>query len=400
MRARRFDLAVNIAEQYGDDRAPEGISGAIEYAVDLYDRSTVAGIAGRLVRLLANAVAAPDRRLGSLDILSGGERARLLDEWNATGHAVPQGTLASLFATQVRRTPDAVAAVHEDRRLSYRELDEASSRLAHHLRALGVGPEVVVGLCVERSVEMLVGLLGIVKAGGAYLPLDPGYPAERLAFMLSDARAPVAVTQAPLQDRLGADHACRVVRLDADAAAIAAHPGEAPLVRLDPHNTAYVIYTSGSTGTPKGVAVDHGAVVNYIAWGIPTCGLDIGTGAPILNALAFDATATALFLPLYTGKTVVLPPEQDQLEIVAERYGSTGHFSLLKLTPSHLDMLNHSGPIERLAGLTHCIVVGGESVTGGHVAPWRRHMPQTRVIIHYGPTETTCGSTTYELGRR
>ena len=231
------------------------------YRADVLTRGEAAGIAERYERLLINAVAVPDRRLGALEILADGERERLLYAWNATSRAVSPGTLASLFAAQVARTPDAVAVIHEDCRLSYRELDEASSRLAHHLRALGVGPEVVVGLCVARSAAMLVGLLGIVKAGGAYLPLDPEYPAERLAFMLSDARAPVVVTQATLRDRLGLGHGCQAVCLDADAAAISAHPGEAPLVPLDPRNTAYVIYTSGSTGTPKGVAVSHGNVL-------------------------------------------------------------------------------------------------------------------------------------------
>ena len=146
-------------------------------------------------------MAAPERRLRPLEILSDGERERLLHEWNATSRAVPPGTLASLFAAQVARTPDAVAVVLR----TPAELPRAgrgSNRLAHHLRALGVGPEVVVGLCVERSPEMLVGLLGILKAGGAYLPLDPDYPAERLAFMLADARAPVVVTQEALRDRL------------------------------------------------------------------------------------------------------------------------------------------------------------------------------------------------------
>ena len=148
-------------------------------------------------------------------------------------------------------SPDAVAVVSADERLSYRALDARSSRLAHHLRALGVGPEVVVGLCLERSPEMVVGLLGILKAGGAYLPLDPDYPAERLAFMLEDARARVLVTQSGLLDSLPRGRA-HIVRLDADAAAIAAAPATAPALALDPHHPAYVIYTSGSTGTPKG----------------------------------------------------------------------------------------------------------------------------------------------------
>ena len=228
----------------------------LSYRPDLFDRSTVEGMAARLVRVLEGAVASPDRRIGELEILAGEERRRLLVEWNATARAVPSGTLPSLFAEQVARTPSAVAVVFEDRRLSYRELDERSSRLAHHLRGLGVGPEVVVGLCVERSPEMLVGLLGILKAGGAYLPLDPDYPEERLGFMLADAGAPVLLTQSALVARLGGPDV-RVVCLDADWASIAGAPASVPASGLDPRNTAYVIYTSGSTGTPKGVAVTH-----------------------------------------------------------------------------------------------------------------------------------------------
>src|SRR5262245_27010015 len=243
---------------------------------------------------------------------------------------------------------------------------------------------------------MLVGLLGILKAGGAYLPLDPDYPPDRLAFMLEDAQAPLLLTQSALIERLPR-HRARVIRLDADWPTVAAQPTTAPTFALHPRHPGYVIYTSGSTGTPKGVVLDHASIINYIAWGIPTCGMDVGIGAPILNALAFDATVTALFLPLFCGKLVMLPREQEQFEVLASRYGTSGDFSLLKLTPSHLDMLTHTGPIRGLAGLTNCIVVGGESVTGAHLAPWRRHIPQTKIIIHYGPTETTCGSTTYDL---
>jgi non-ribosomal peptide synthetase component F len=252
----KFDLSLSLAERRGADGSAGGISGVLEYALELFDRSTVEGMADRLVRILAAAVAAPDRRIGTLDILAAGERRRLLEDWNATARAVPSGTLPELFGAQVARTPSAVAVVYEDRRLSYRELDERSSRVAHYLRGLGVGPEVVVGLCVERSPEMLVGLLGILKAGGAYLPLDPDYPVERLAFMLADAGAPVLLTQSGLVERLGG-HAGRMVCLDGDWAEIAGAPASAPASGLDPRNAAYVIYTSGSTGTPKGVVVTH-----------------------------------------------------------------------------------------------------------------------------------------------
>ncbi len=207
----------------------------LDYRPDLFERASMEAMAARLQRLVAAAVAAPDRALGSLDILSAAERRTILVEWNDTARAIAPATLPQLFAAQVARSPAAVAVVHEDRALSYRELDARSSRLAHHLRALGVGPEAVVGLCVERSPEMIVGLLGILKAGGAYLPLDPDYPAERLAFMLADAGAAVLVTQAALPARLPA-HAAATVRLDADWPAIARHPEHAPDLTLDPHN--------------------------------------------------------------------------------------------------------------------------------------------------------------------
>ena len=177
----------------------------------------------------------PDQLVGRLDILGADERHTILREWNATARAVPGATLPELFAAQVARTPEADAVVFEDERLSYGELDARSSRLAHHLRALGVGPEVVVGLCIERSLAMLVGLLGILKAGGAYLPLDPDYPPERLAFMLADAGAPVLLTRAALRTHLPA-HDAHVVCLDADWPIIARQPTAVPRVALHPQN--------------------------------------------------------------------------------------------------------------------------------------------------------------------
>ena len=164
--------------------------------------------------------------------------------------------MPELFAAQAARTPDAVAVVFEDTTLSYAELDARANQLAHHLQGLGVGPEVVVGLCVERSLEMVVALLGILKAGGAYLPLDPGYPTERLEYMLADARVDVLVTRTALLDCIG-EHGGSIVRLDADGPAIAQQPAIAPAVAVDPHNTAYVIYTSGSSGVPKGVSTSQ-----------------------------------------------------------------------------------------------------------------------------------------------
>ena len=256
----KFDLSVSLDEQRARDGRPMGIDGMLEYATDLFERSSVEAMAGRLVRLLEAAVAQPDRAIGSLDILAPEERHTLLREWNDTARPVPSATLPQLFEAQVARTPDATAVAFEDTTLSYAELDARANQLAHHLRGFGVGPEVVVGLCLERSLDMIVGLIGILKAGGAYLPLDPDYPQERLAFMLKDAGAELLVTQQTLRDRLPA-HAATTVRLDADRHIIERNPTTAPQTSLLPDNPAYVIYTSGSTGLPKGVAVTHQNVV-------------------------------------------------------------------------------------------------------------------------------------------
>ena len=200
----KFDLALSLAETRDARGAPAGLVGTLEYATDLFEASSAAGLVARLERLLAAAVSGPDQAVGRLEVLSAAERRVLLEDWNATSRAVPASSVVELFAAQVAAAPDAIAVVHGDRELSYAALDAQSNRLAHHLRGLGVGAETVVGLYVERSLETVTGLLGILKAGAAYLPLDPSYPSERLAFMLADAGCAVLVTQTALAQRLPA----------------------------------------------------------------------------------------------------------------------------------------------------------------------------------------------------
>ena len=243
---------------------PDGLIGRLEYATDLFDRPTIERFAGHFERLLEAIVADPERRISELPILSDAERHQLVKAWNATAAEYPrEACVHDLFAEQAARTPEAIALVYEDEQLSYGELERRSNQLAHHLRGLGVGPEVVVGLCVERSAAMVIGLLGILKAGGAYLPLDPGYPPARLAYMLRDAKAPVLLTQARLADQWSADWG-HTILLDAHWAQIARHPTSVPANGPCPDNLAYTIYTSGSTGQPKGVAVCHSSIVRLV----------------------------------------------------------------------------------------------------------------------------------------
>ncbi|MGZ9093125.1 MAG: non-ribosomal peptide synthetase, partial [Rhodoplanes sp.] len=367
--------------------APAGIEGTIEYATDLFDRATIEALAGRLVRLLEAAAADPERPIGALDILGAGERRTLVRDWNATARAIPAASLPELVAAQAARTPDAIAVVGEDETLTYGELAARASRLAHHLRRQGVGPETVVGLCVARSPAMVVGLLGILKAGGAYLPLDPSYPPERLAFMLADARAGVLVTETALLDALPPDHAARIVLLDADAPAIAACPATPPPLALDPHNPAYVIYTSGSTGTPKGVVVTHASLANKIL----TLGEEFGAGSglrvALLSSAGFDPSIEQAMLPLAHGGAIVVisDPVRESPRLFWDALART-KVNLLTCTPSFLAGVIPDAPGR--PGLDH-LVLGGESFTTELRQEIARRLDIGRLTNLYGPTEAT-----------
>ncbi len=386
----KFDLSVSLSEERGADGLPAGIVGGIEYATDLFDAASIERLASRFVRVLEAAVAHPERALSSVDILGADERATILGEWNATAHALPASTLPELFAAQVARSPDAVAVIFEEERLRYGELDRRANRLAHHLRARGVGPETVVGLCLARSLDLIVGLLGILKAGGAYLPLDPDYPQARLAFMLEDAGAEVLVTQDALLERLPAATAARVpviVRLDADAPAIAAAPQSPPAVALDPANPAYVIYTSGSTGTPKGVVVEHANLVNKLAALKSDFGVDESFRSAVFISCGFDAAIEQMLLPLAGGGAAIVLGEAVR-ETPAQFWQAIvrHEVSFVSCVPSYLQSVLRDVP-EGLF-LAH-LALGGEKLTTDLAREISGRLGIGRLIHLYGPTEAT-----------
>jgi amino acid adenylation domain-containing protein len=339
---------------------------------------------------------APSTAVRSIEILSGEERTQLLYGWNDTAVSVPASTLPELFEAQVIKTPEAVAVVYEDRSLNYAELNCKANQLAHLLRERGVGPETIVGICVERSVEMVISLLGVLKAGGAYLPLDPGYPQERLAYMLEDAQPLCVITAGKAGDVLPFGTA--LLRLDDKEIQeqLQKQSGENPRHELKREHPAYVIYTSGSTGRPKGVVIEHGGLLNYLTWGRDSYLNDLGRGSSLSTALAFDATVTSLFLPLVSGKTTALPSIEKKLEGFENLHTGEDRFSILKMTPAQVDILNRMLPVEDLSKLTHCLVIGGEALHKTTLRPWMEYAPQTRLVNEYGPTETVVGATCYE----
>jgi amino acid adenylation domain-containing protein len=296
----QFDLALEIIE------VGESLFGVFKYNTDLFESDTITRMSGHFQTLLEAIVANPQQRVSQFPLLSEAERNQLLVEWNNTQAEYPQSmSLHQLFEAIAEQTPDAVAAVFEDSVLTYGQLNSRANQLAHHLQALGVGPEVLVGICVERSLEMLVGLLGILKAGGAYVPLDPAYPSERLTFMLEDSQAPVLVTQKGVAALLPTS-GTHIVYLDADWDAIALHSLRNPTSNVTGNNLAYAIYTSGSTGKPKGVQVLHGAVVNFLTSMQRCPGLTDQDTLLSVTTLSFDIAALEIFLPLSVGARLVM----------------------------------------------------------------------------------------------
>ncbi len=305
--AAKFDVTLSLVAADG------GYTGHLEYNTDLFDARTIERMAGHYVRLLEAVADAPDRPVGYLALLPTAEREQVLHTWNDTVEALPAtDTIVSQFEAQVRRTPDAPAATFETETLSYRELNARANRLAHHLRALGVGSDTLVGIYMERSLEMLVGMLAAMKAGGAYLPLDPSYPADRVELMLADSGAPVLLTQARLTGRLP-QHQARVVRADADQAAFAHLSDLDPAPLAGPAHLAYQIYTSGSTGRPKGVMIEHRNVVNFFA------GMDsrIGTETPgvwlAVTSISFDISVLELLWTLTRGFHVIVQGDPERV---------------------------------------------------------------------------------------
>ena len=394
----KFDLTLSMVEREG------GLRGSIEYDTDLFDRSTVCRLAEHLRTLLSGALAAPYTALSDLPLQTAAERHQLLTEYNDTEVRLEGETCVHRWIErQASLSPEAVAVVCEGSVLSYGELDSRANRLGRHLRRLGVGPEVVVGICAERSVELLVGLLGILKAGGAYLPLDPSYPLERLAFMVEDGltcagRPALLVVQgrfSALFAKWSAQAGAR--QIDLDKLGELEESGRVLDTGAWPDNAAYIIYTSGSTGRPKGVMVPHRALASYLAWGMDFYRSPDGQGSPVHTSLSFDLSVTSLFLPLLWGQKVVLIAESEGVDGLGKALTGQYGFSFVKLTPSHARLLGQQLPAGGRKGQTRAFILGGEALQAEDLALWRDGAPETVIHNEYGPTETVVGCCIYSV---
>ncbi|HEX4963110.1 MAG TPA: condensation domain-containing protein, partial [Thermoanaerobaculia bacterium] len=363
----KFDLTLFLREAGGELRA------LLEFNRDLFERPTVRRLLERFAHLLRGIVEAPAARLSELPLLGEAERHALLREANDVAVGFPAATAAELFEAQAAATPEAVALVGDDGELTYRELDRRANRLANHLVPLGAGPEVVVAVGLERSLDLIVAILGIVKSGGAYLPVDPGYPAKRLRLLLADAGCGLLVTSERFAARF-AGTVPHVVRLDGDAGAIAAASSESPRVSRWPESLLYVMYTSGSTGRPKGVCVTHSSVVRLVrgAWYAA-----LGPEEVLLQMApaSFDASTLEIWGALLNGgRLAVMSPQPPSLEELGAALGRYGVTTLWLTAGLFHQMVDHN--LEGLRPVRQ-LLAGGDALSVSHVRRVLQELPGT-----------------------
>ncbi|HEU0055001.1 MAG TPA: amino acid adenylation domain-containing protein, partial [Longimicrobium sp.] len=383
----KFDLSLALWEQGGR------IVGSLIYATSLFEQATIERHLAYLRRVLEAMVADDLRSVDALPLLPEAERRRVVEEWNRTEAPYPgESCLHEFFEARVERAPDAPAVVFGEEVLSYAELNRRANRLAHHLRTLGVGPDARVAICVERSPEMVIGVLGVLKAGGVYVPLDPAYPAERLRYMLDDSAPTVVLTRtsiAAAREELFIGVDAEVLALDAPAweEQPATNPERAGLA---PGHLAYVIYTSGSTGKPKGVMVAHRNVAGLVAAQARTLGVDASSRVLQFASFSFDASVFEMVMALCGGASLHLPSDSDLLAGEAlERVVERGRITHVTLPPAVLPTLSPDGELSSV----RTMVLAGEALPEAAVKRWAGGR---RMVNAYGPTEATVWSTYHE----
>ncbi|VVP65080.1 Linear gramicidin synthase subunit D [Pseudomonas fluorescens] len=378
-RTTQFDLTLDTYEKGGKLHA------ALTYANDLFDAATIARMARHWTRLLQGMVSDTRQRISDLPLLEPAEYQRIVHDWNRAGDGLTQDLcMHELIGQHVAATPDALAVTFATEQLTYSELDEQANRLAHQLIQLGIGPEVRVGVAMQRSEQLLVALLAVLKAGGAYVPLDPDYPAERVAYMLEDSRARVLLTEQSVAATLTVPEGTAVLLMD--SLALAAYPASVPVTRVTPDNLAYVIYTSGSTGKPKGVAIAHRNVLALIDWSRSVYSRDDIQGVLASTSVCFDLSVWELFVTLANGGSLIIARNALELPLLPAR----DQVRLINTVPSAINALQRDGQIPPSVRI---INLAGEPLKQSLVDALYQQSTVEHVYDLYGPSEDTTYST-------
>lgn len=392
-RIAQFDLTLMMAEVDGK------LTGTWEYNADLFEATTISRMVSHFQTLLEGIVTNPQQEISALPLLTAAERQQMLVEWNDTQTEYPQDKcIHQLFEEQVERTPEAIAVVFEDLQLTYRELNCRSNQLAHYLQSLGVKPDVLVGICVERSIEMIVGMLGILKAGAAYVPLDPAYPPDRLSFMVEDAQISILLTERAMMANLELAVDLSIC-LDSENAAFKSAPEDNLLDLATSDDLAYIIYTSGSTGQPKGVMVSHQSIVNRLIWGIDRYQLNPSDRLFQKTSFSFDVSVWEIFGTLLAGASLVLARSgghQDPAYLVKTM--AEQRITHVDFVPAMLKYVIEAPGIEQCSCLRY-VTCGGESLPLDLRDRFFEKLPSVELHNCYGPTEVSIDATAWVCDR-
>jgi amino acid adenylation domain-containing protein len=376
----KFDLTLQLSESGG------AITGHFEYRTDLFDRDSIRRFGDSFLVLLESIVSDPDRAIGTLDLLPNTEKRKILVDWNATALDFPRdASIHQLFEQQVAKTPGATAIIHRANKISYEELNRNANRLAHYLISNGVHSGVCVGICLNRDITMIEAMLAVIKAGAAYVPLDPAYPAARISFMIQDSGLSVFIAS---RDRAAQDLPASVLRVtpESEADSINAMPDVNPKVAFKGDDLAYVIYTSGSTGQPKGVAIEHHSAVSFLYWAMQTFPAAFIEFVLAATSICFDLSIFEIFLPLSTGNTIVLAENALELPYL----DAASKITLINTVPSTMSSLMKADLVPKTV---RCINLAGEALPVSLVRHIEEQLPDARIFDLYGPTETTTYST-------
>ncbi len=378
-----FDLAFQISDRGG------GFNGAITYNANIFKAETIERLQNHYIHLIQEIIKNPECKLFEISVLNENEKQKILVEWNNTAKEYPRDkTIHQLFEDQVERAPNNIAVVFENQNLTYRELNEKSNQLAHYLREQGVGLETLVAILCERSLEMIIGIFAVLKAGAAYVPMDPSNPKERLKFMLEDTKAPILLTQSSLKERWPETTAV-IIHLDQLDEAVSLQPTENLKQSVNPNNLACIIYTSGSTGKPKGVLIEHHGVVNYLQTRQSHFGLTERDRFILKTPQTFDVSVWEIFLPSIIGATLfILEPEKHKDAVYLCEFITRYKITIIHFVPSMLKAILLEPSFAQCKSLRQ-VYSGGEALLSQQVNSFYNIMDDSILINMYGPTEAT-----------
>ncbi len=389
----KFDLTMFMV---GEDKH---YGGALEFNTDLFDESTIARMINHFRKILFEMLSNPDRKIGEISLMDEEEKQKLISSLNATEKIYQLGnTFVDEFYKVASEFSNETAVVFNGTEYSYEQLNSDSNKLARYLQSLGVKQDSLVGVYLNRSYEMIVALIGIMKAGGAYLPLEPAYPSERIKYMIEDSGSKLVLTTSDLAGNLENINT-KIIEINSIAENINTFDDDNLNIKIYPENLVYVIYTSGSTGKPKGTLLTHKGLANYLSWCLHAYPVDEGIGSVVHSTFAFDATVTALFPALLRGKALYLVDSENELDGLKEILTKHKKFSLVKITPAHLEVLSNLLEPSAAKDVTNSFIIGGENLTTDQIKFWQENAENTLLFNEYGPTETVVGCVVYEASK-